>query len=100
MRKLIGDTVIVSAVGFVNQSKGIVFIPLIVSALGLEGYAAFVQILLAVRLASSFATLELGMGFPRFASGSEAEPPREAARHFYSVLAPTLLLGGIGASLV
>jgi O-antigen/teichoic acid export membrane protein len=98
MRKLIGDTVIVSTVAFLNQSKGIVFIPLIVGALGLEGYGAFVQILLAVRLVSSFATLELGMGFPRFASGPEAEPPREAARHFYSVLAPTLLLGGLGAS--
>ncbi len=100
MKKLLSDTLFLSIAGFVNQSKGIVFIPIIVAGVGLDGYGAFVQILLTARLVSSLSTCELGMGFPRFAARISGEARRELARHFHSVLLPTLVLGVLGALLV
>ena len=43
-KKLVGDTLLITLVGLINRLKGLVFIPIIVRAVGFEGYGAFIQV--------------------------------------------------------
>lgn len=99
MKKFVTDTLFVTGAGLLNRSKGILFIPLIIAAVGFDGYGAFVQILLTLRIVSSLSTLELGMGFPRFVAQVPAQNTRELGRHFHSVLLPTLVSSALGGLL-
>ena len=100
MRKLASDTLVVSVAGLVSRLKGLVFIPVIVGAIGFGSYGAFVQIFATVRLFTSLSTFELGMGFQRFASKIPNEDVHELSRHFSSVVLPLLLLGSLGGLLL
>ena len=96
MKKFLTDTLFITGGGMISRMKGIVFIPFIISLVGLDNYGAFVQLLLNATFFKVFFSLELGMGFQRFASKIENEQRHELGRHFYTVLTSTLLLGGLG----
>ncbi len=98
MKKFVSDTLFITAAGFINKAKGVIFIPFIISMVGLANYGAFVQILIT-RMFKSFFSLELGMGFQRFASQLKKDDTRELGLHFYSILLPTFVLGALGTLL-
>ena len=96
MKKFLSDTIFITLGGLVNRVKGLLFIPLIIAAAGMDSYGAFVLILNNIRLAKPFASIGLGMGFQRFASSIEKKEKRLLSQHFYSILFPTILFGAIG----
>jgi len=93
---VLSDTLWITVAGLINRAKGILFIPLIVGSIGLEGYGAFIQIFITAKLVSTLSSLELGMGFERLAAALSPEDERGLARHVGSVVWPALLqaLGG------
>ncbi|MEM7659743.1 MAG: oligosaccharide flippase family protein, partial [Bacteroidota bacterium] len=96
MKKFLSDTLFITAGGLINRVKGLVFIPLIIAAVGMDSYGAFVQILNNIRLAKPFASIGLGMGFQRFASSIDKKEKRLLSQHFFSVFAATVAFGLIG----
>lgn len=100
MKKFLSDTLFITAGGLVNRVKGLLFIPLIIAAVGMDSYGAFVQILNNIRLAKPFSSIGLGMGFQRYASKIEKQNRKELSLHFYSVFLPTLAFGLVGVALL
>ncbi|GAB4419828.1 MAG: hypothetical protein OHK0039_32680 [Bacteroidia bacterium] len=98
MKKFLSDTFFITVGGFANRVKGLLFIPLIVQAVGMESYGAFVQVLNNIRLLKPFSSISLGMGFQRFASKIEDSDRRTLGLHFYTVFVPTLLFGLLGVA--
>lgn len=94
MKKVLSDTLALSVANFINRTKSLLLIPVIVGSVALEGYGAFVQVFLTARLVSSLASIELPIGFQRLAS-SEGQP---LGTHLASVMFPTLGLALAGAS--
>ncbi len=97
MKKLITDTLVLGLGGAINRAKGLILIPFLVGAIGLEGYGAFVQMFVLARLIGSLTSLELSMGFQRLASDRDAAP-RVLGSHFLTVLGP-VMIGGIAGGL-
>ena len=100
MKKLVTDTLVITIGGLINRTKGLIFIPLIVGAIGFDGYGAFIQVFLLAKLVACLCSLEMGLGFQRFASSIEDSDPRELGRHFFSVAIPLALLATAGAMLL
>ena len=99
-RKLVADTLFISLAGLLSRTKGVVFIPLIVGAVGLADYGAFIQIFVTAKLITALCTLELGLGFERFVAPLDDEDAEGIGRHFGSILTAVLLLSGLGALLM
>lgn len=95
MKKFFSDSILLTLGGLVNRTKGFIFIPIIVSYVGLQGYGAYTQIIINILMLKAVFSLELGSGFQRFVPGLNNHK-RKQALHFYTVLFPTLLLGSLG----
>ena len=99
MKKFLSDSILITAGGLVNRTKGFIFIPIIVAHIGLEGYGAYTQIMIIVLTLKAVFSLELGSGFQRFVPGLTGDRHHHA-NHFFSVFFPTILMGIVGAFLV
>ena len=99
MKKLITDTLVLGLGGAINRAKGLILIPFLVGAIGLEGYGAFVQMFVLARMIGSLASLELSMGFQRLTSQQET-PQLDLSRHFFTVLGPVMVGGILGGLLL
>lgn len=95
MKKFFSDSILLTLGGLVNRTKGFIFIPIIVSYVGLEGYGAYTQIIINTLLLKAIFSLELGSGFQRFVPGLNNNLHKQAL-HFYSILLPTLGIGAFG----
>lgn len=99
MKKFLSDSILITAGGLVNRTKGFIFIPVIVTYIGLEGYGAYTQILVMIFTLKAVFSLELGSGFQRFLPGLKGDRQQQAS-HFFSVFLPTILLGLLGSLLL
>ncbi len=99
MKKFLSDSILITAGGLVNRTKGFIFIPIIVAYIGLDGYGAYTQIIINILTLKAVFSLELGSGFQRFVPGLEGKRKHQAL-HFYTILFPTLLIGVAGAALL
>jgi O-antigen/teichoic acid export membrane protein len=96
MKKFLFDTLFITFGGMVNRVKGLLFIPVIMMAVGKDGYGAFVQLFVTIKLAKAFTSLDLGQGFQRYASQLEKSDRKGLGLHFYSIILPSVLLGLLG----
>lgn len=96
MKKFLSDTVFITVGGFLSKAKGIVFIPIMTMSLGLEGYGAFVQIIINAKLFTQIFSMELGMGFQRFISTAGSDQKEILSKHFFSAMSLSLALGLMG----
>jgi len=96
-RKVISDSMFLSGGNLLLKLKGIIFLPVIISYVGMKNYGAFVQILINPRLLSSFCTLELGMGFYRYTSKYDDTEVKKLSRDYWTVLTTIFILSLFGA---
>ncbi|MDX1909027.1 MAG: oligosaccharide flippase family protein [Bacteroidia bacterium] len=99
MKKFLIDTLFITAGGFVNRVKGLLFIPVIIGALGMDAYGAFIQIFVTIKLAKAFSSMDLGQGFQRFASVFEKSERRQLGTHFYTIMLASVVMGSLGVLL-
>ena len=91
-KKVISDSIFLSTGDLLIRLKGIVFIPIIISSVGLANYGAFVQILINVSLIVPFCTLELGMGFYRYTSKYDETDVKKLSRDYWTVFITIFIL--------
>lgn len=99
MKKFLSDSILITAGGLVNRTKGFIFIPVIVAYIGLQGYGAYTQIFVMIFTLKAVFSLELGSAFQRFIPGLHGDK-RQQASHFFSVFVPSILLGLSGSLLL
>ena len=96
-RKVISDSLFLSAGDLLLRLRGIIFFPIIISRVGLESYSAFVQILINVWMIRPFCTLALGMGFYRYTSKYDETEVEKLSRDYWTVLTAIFVLSLFGA---
>lgn len=99
-KKMISDSLFLLVGNLLLRLKGLIFLPIIISYVGMENYGAFVQIMVNVGMVGPFCTLELGMGFYRYTSkynGTEAE---KLSRDYWTILTAVFVLSLSGALVV
>ncbi|MHA2052908.1 MAG: oligosaccharide flippase family protein [Candidatus Hodarchaeales archaeon] len=99
-KKVISDSISLSAVEILIKLKGIIFLPIIIAFVGIDNYGAFVQILINPQIVVPFCSLALGMGFYRYTSQYEDKEIDDLSRDFWTVFFISLFLSIIGAAVL
>lgn len=98
--KVISDSLFLTVCDFLLRFKGVIFIPLIISAVGLDYYGAFVQILINPTLIIPFCALALGMGFYRYTSQYTTDQKFQIGRDFWTVMSISFIISLAGAGIL
>lgn len=96
-KKVISDSLFLTAGDFLLKLKGVIFIPIIISSVGMDNYGAFVQILVNVGMIVPFCTLALGMGFYRYTSKYDETEVEKLSRDYWTVSTTVFILSIFGA---
>lgn len=96
-KKVISDSLFLTAGDFLLKLKGVIFIPIIISSVGMDNYGAFVQILVNVGMIVPFCTLALGMGFYRYTSKYDETEVEKLSRDYWTVSTTVFILSLFGA---
>lgn len=99
-QKVISDSLFLASGHFILRLRGVVFIPIIVAAVGLEGYGAFIQIIINNLVILPIATMGLGLGFLRYTSKHEDEDIEHLSQDYWSVFLPVAVLSLLASLLV
>jgi len=99
-KKVISDSIFLSLGDIILRSKGIIFIPIILSTVGIANYGAFIQILINISMIIPFCTLELGMGFYRYSSKYEETEIEKQSRDYWTVFTAVFILSLFGGVLI
>jgi len=78
------DGIVILVPLWLNRAKGLLFIPFIVQAIGLDGYGTYIQIMANVALLSPFAHLALGQPILRFSSSVPDHDKSALAKCFWT----------------
>lgn len=99
-QKVISDSLFLASGNFLLRLRGVVFIPIIVAAVGLEGYGAFIQIIVNNLVILPIATMGLGLGFMRYTSKYEDDDIEHLSQDYWSVFLPVIILSIFSSLLV
>ncbi len=99
-KKVLSNSFFILAVEMLIKSKGIIFLPVIISYIGLGNYGAFVLILMTPQIVVPFCSLALGMGFYRYTSQYESKEVDDLSKDFWTVILTSLFLSIIGAVII
>lgn len=95
--KLLSDSIFLTVGNYVIKMKGLLFMPVIINAVGLANYGIFVQISVNLSMIHPFCTMALGEGFKRFTSKTDENERELLARDFWTVMLPSIALSILGA---
>ena len=99
-RKVVSDSIFLTVGEFLLKLKGVVFLPIIITAVGMENYGVFVQVLINPAFIIPFCSFALGMGFYRYTSKYKDTDTYELGRDFWSVMVFSLFTSLVGAALL
>ncbi|MHB8564862.1 MAG: oligosaccharide flippase family protein, partial [Acidiferrobacteraceae bacterium] len=89
------DALAIVIPGWINRLKGIVLIPIILHALGLATYGAYVEIMTNVLILTGFAQLALGQAVLRYGSSVETHEIKLLREIFWSPVLFSAVLASI-----
>ena len=95
--KLLSDSLFVYVTNLLLRLKGLIFLPVIINAVGVKSYGVFVQLLINPRLIAPFANLGLGLAFSRYSSQHDEENKKALSKEFWTVILTGFTLSLIGA---
>ena len=98
--RIVSDSLLLYIGEMVAKFRGLVFLPMIISYIGIKNYGAFVQVLATPNIVSSFASLSLGLSFFRYTSKYDDDRFAEISRDFWTVLLLGVPLSFLGAAVV
>lgn len=96
-KKVISDSFFIFAVEMLIKLKGIIFLPVIISYIGISNYGAFILILMTPQIVVPFCSLSLGMGFYRYTSQYESKEVDGLSKDFWTVIFISFFLSITGA---
>lgn len=96
-RKIISDSIFITTGNLINKFKGIIFIPVVISVVGMANYGVFVQLLINPIVITPFVTLALGMAFNRYTSQYEETDIKRLSRDYWTVSTVVFILSIFGA---
>jgi len=99
-RKVITDSLFISAGKLFIKLKGIILIPIVIHFVGLAQYGSYIQIIVNRDLIVLLASLALGQGFNRFTSKFKASHIGNISRDYWSVICVSILFSALGAGLL
>ncbi|MCB9205231.1 MAG: oligosaccharide flippase family protein [Flavobacteriales bacterium] len=99
-RKILSDSIFLTVGNYLMKLKGLIFMPVIISSVGLANYGIFVQIFVNLSMISPFCTLALGESFKRFTSKYAADDTTALSNDFWTVIIPSFLMALIGATIL
>jgi len=99
-KKVISDSIFLSVGNLILKLKGIIFVPIIISRVGMANYGAFVQILINPRIIMPFCSLALGMGFYRYTSQYDEAEVEKLSRDYWTVFTTVFILSIFGGLVV
>jgi O-antigen/teichoic acid export membrane protein len=99
-KKVISDSIFISAGNLILKIKSLIFMPIIISSIGLSNYGAFVQIMINPSIMIPFCSLSLGMGFFRYTSQYSNDEIDNLSKDYWTVLSSSILLSIIGAATI
>lgn len=99
-RKIISDSISLISVEFIIRLKGLLFLPIIITTVGLKEYGIFVQIIVNQGLMVAICSLALGMSFFRFTSKFDESNITEVSRDFWTVISISSILSIFGSAIV
>lgn len=99
-KKVVKDSLILTIAHTIAKFRGILFLPVVIAAVGLKNYGAFVQILINARMIAPICTLALPMGFLRYSSQYEDHEIERLSRDYWTIFWASLSLGLLGAFVI
>ena len=70
---------------FLIKMKGIIFLPLIISEVGLENYGIFIQVLINPSIIASLCSMSLNANFLRYTSKFSSDKKSLISKDFYTI---------------
>ncbi|MDB4859777.1 polysaccharide biosynthesis C-terminal domain-containing protein, partial [Candidatus Marinimicrobia bacterium] len=95
--KIASDSIFLLAAEFLIKFKGIIFLPLIISRVGLENYGIFVQVLINPSIIASLCSMSLNTNFLRYTSKFSNNEKNLISKDFYTIFLFSFLLSILGA---
>ena len=83
--KIASDSFFLLAAEFLMKMKGIIFLPLIISKVGLENYGIFVQVLINPSIIASLCSMSLNTNFLRYTSKFSSDKKSLISKDFYTI---------------
>jgi len=99
-KKVISDSIFISAGDLILRLKSIIFIPIIISSVGIAKYGEFIQILINISLIVPFCNLELGMGFYRYTSKYDESEVEKLSKDYWTIFTTVFLLSLFGGLVI
>lgn len=99
-KKIVSDSIVITFCSFLKRFRGLIFLPVIISQIGISQYGAFMQILINSQLISPFCTMALGMGLLRFTSQYQNSNIEELSRDYWTVMWAGFVLALLGSAAI
>ena len=99
-KKIISDSIFIYAGSLIKNLRGLIFLPLVIGAIGMTDYGAFVQIIINTQVVSPLCTMALGMGFLRYTSKYENHEASKISKDYWTVIAASSAFSFIGAAVI
>lgn len=99
-RKVLSDSIVLTIGNYVVKLRGLLFMPVIIKAMGLASYGIFIQLTTNLSMIHPFCTLALGEGFRRYSSKYEKGQVEELSEDYWTVIIPSIFTSFIGALLI
>ena len=99
-KKIISDSIFIYAGSLIKNLRGLIFLPLVIGAIGVADYGAFVQIIINTQIISPLCTMALGMGFLRYTSQYEKHETVKISRDYWTIMAASTAFALLGAMMI
>ena len=96
-KKIVADSTFLLVSDVLLKLKGIIFLPLIISKVGIENYGIFIQVLINPGVIAALFSMSLGSNFTRFTSKFSDENRDQISKDFFTVICFGFLFSIIGA---